>query len=506
MNSMKQLEALRASGGTVRTRGLDDDVIRRFAERDPRLAQAIDDASEAFERLRAQFPRLAGADEAEQIHALQAGLVNFYADDQVNPYVALAAHGPWIVTSKGAVIHDNGGYGMLGFGHAPSHVLAAMSGRQVMANVMTASVSHLRFIEALRREIGHARGGCPFDRFVCLNSGSEAMTLALRLADVNAKQMTEADGRHAGKPVRSAAMRRSFHGRTDRPAQVSDSTRKAYVSHLASFRDRAPLLTVEPNDAAALRELYARADAQGFFIEALLVEPVMGEGNPGLAITREYYDVARALAREHGSLFVIDSIQAGLRAHGCLSIVDYPGFEGCDPPDIESYSKALNAGQYPLSVLALSERAAALYRKGIYGNTMTTNPRALDVACAVLASVTPALRANIRERGAELVRRFRTLADELDGRITQVQGTGLLMSVELDPTYKCYGADSTEEYLRMHGLGVIHGGDNSLRFTPHFGLTSEEIELIVGSVRKALLEGPHAARFEAQEEEQAVGI
>jgi acetylornithine/succinyldiaminopimelate/putrescine aminotransferase len=186
--------------------------------------------------------------------------------------------------------------------------------------------------------------------------------------------------------------------------------------------------------------------------------------------------------------------------------VDYPGFEDCEPPDVESYSKALNAGQYPLSVLAVGERAAGLYRKGIYGNTMTTNPRALDVACAVLESVTPALRANIRDRGAELVRKFKALADDLDGRITQVQGTGLLMSVELDSTYKCYGAGSTEEYLRMHGLGVIHGGDNSLRFTPHFGLTGEEIDLIVSATRKALLEGPHAARFEAQEEEQAVGI
>ena len=45
---------------------------------------------------------------------------------------------------------------------------------------------------------------------------------------------------------------------------------------------------------------------------------------------------------------------------------------------METYSKALNAGQYPLSVLALTAPTAELYRKGVYGNTMTTNPRALD--------------------------------------------------------------------------------------------------------------------------------
>ena len=506
MNAMNQLIGLRSSGGAVRARGLSDEVIRRFADRDPTLSQAVSDAVAAHARLQAEFPDLMAADENEQIHALLGGLVNFYADDQVNPYVALAARGPWIITSKGAVLHDNGGYGMLGFGHAPGHVLAAMGGRQVMANVMTASFSQLCFVQALRREVGHRRGSCPFERFVCLNSGSEAMSLAARLADVNAKLATEPGGAHAGKPIRAAAQRRSFHGRTDRPAQFSDSTRKAYLHHLATFRDRPSLLTVEPNDIAALRELYTRAEREGFFIEILLIEPVMGEGNPGLAMTREFYDVARALTRDHGTLFVIDSIQAGLRAQGCLSIVDYAGFEGCEAPDVESYSKALNAGQYPLSVLALGARAAGLYRKGIYGNTMTTNPRALDVACAVLESVTPALRANVRDRGAELVRKFKALAEELDGRITQVQGTGLLMSVELDPTYKCYGAGSTEEYMRMHGVGVIHGGDNSLRFTPHFGLTGDEIDLIVDATRDALLNGPHADRFEAEEEEDAVGI
>jgi adenylyltransferase/sulfurtransferase len=38
-----------------------------------------------------------------------------------------------------------------------------------------------------------------------------------------------------------------------------------------------------------------------------------------------------------------------------LSFVDYPGMEGIAAPDMETYSKALNAGQYPLSVLAVSD-------------------------------------------------------------------------------------------------------------------------------------------------------
>ena len=62
----------------------------------------------------------------------------------------------------------------------------------------------------------------------------------------------------------------------------------------------------------------------------------MGEGDPGRAVPRAFYDAARRLTREHGTLLLVDSIQAGLRAHAVLSIVDYPGFEGIDPPDMET--------------------------------------------------------------------------------------------------------------------------------------------------------------------------
>jgi acetylornithine/succinyldiaminopimelate/putrescine aminotransferase len=210
-----------------------------------------------------------------------------------------------------------------------------------------------------------------------------------------------------------------------------------------------------------------------------------------------FYAAARELTKAHGTLLLVDSIQAGLRAHGVLSIVDYPGFEGLEAPDMETYSKALNGGQYPLSGLAVTERTAALYRKGVYGNTMTTNPRAMDIATTVLGQLTPALRANIRERGREFLDKLEKLKGELGGLITKVQGTGLLFSCELSDDFKCYGVGSTEEYMRERGIGVIHGGANSLRFTPHFGVTSEEVDLVIEHIRHALLNGPRKAQAEA---------
>lgn len=491
MTVLDRLAPWRRHGGTVMTLGLSDQRITDLVGRFPELDAALRAAEAAYPELKQEFAELLDLDEAEQVRRVQAGYVNFYDPDTVNPYVALTARGPWIVTLKGRVVHDSGGYGMLGFGHTPDAVLEAMARPQVMANVMTPNLSQLRFERALRREIGQRRGGCPYARFITMNSGSEAMTVAGRIADINTKIHTDLGGRHAGKKVKRIAVRGAFHGRTELPALYSDSSRKAYAQHLASHRHhQQQLLTVPSNDLDALRAVFAEAEREGWYIEAMFLEPVMGEGNPGWATQPEFYALARELTLAHGTLLVIDSIQAGLRAHGVLSVVDYPGFERLPAPDLESYSKALNAGQYPLSVLALNERAASLYRVGVYGNTMTTNPRALDVGTAVLKAITPELRRNIVERGAEALQRLEQLRQRLPGLITRVQGTGLLFSCELAPELKCYGRGSIEEDLRRHGFGVIHGGANSLRFTPHFQVSSEELELLMTGVYESLTRAP----------------
>ncbi|QIK81334.1 aminotransferase class III-fold pyridoxal phosphate-dependent enzyme [Lysobacter sp. HDW10] len=493
MNLLDTLKPLRAAG-KQRTQGLEDAIVLDYATRHPELVEAIEAAATAFEQIKREFPQLVEMDEQAQIEAVQDGFLNFYSMDNVNPYVALVARGPWIVTLKGAVLHDSGGYGMLGFGHAPKAVIETMSRAQAMANIMTPSVSQKRFVDAMRKEIGQTRAdGCPYTQFMCLNSGSESVSLAARIVDAHAKEMTDPGAKHAGKEIHRVVVKGSFHGRTDKPALYSDSSRKNYTQFLASYRGEKSVIVIEPYDVDALKKAFADADANGWFIEAMFLEPVMGEGDPGRAVPRAFYDAARELTEAHGSLLLIDSIQAGIRATGYLSFVDYPGMEGINPPDLETYSKALNAGQYPLSVLAANARAADAYKRGLYGNTMTANPRALEVACTVLSLLTPALRANIRERGVEALAKLNALKEETGGLVTKVQGTGLLFSCELAEGFKGYGVGSTEEWMRERGIGVIHGGVNSLRFTPRFESHSDELDLVVAMVKKALQEGPRDA-------------
>jgi len=487
--SLDQLHSLRAAAGPPRTIGLPDDVVASFTRRDPRLGQAVEAAWRTRQRMDSVWDSFFRLPETELCRTLQSGVLNFYAAPGINPYVPLAAKGPWIVTAHGEVLHDSGGYGMLGLGHAPQAVVAGLGAPQVMANVMTPSFGQYRLTERLAKEIGHRRGGCPFGRFVFLNSGSEAVSFAGRVADVHAGTQVRAGGPHAGKRVMRLALVDGFHGRTEGPARLSHSCRPAYARHLPSFDAPDPVVFVPINDEQALERAFEEARDRHVFFEAAFVEPVMGEGVPGLAMSPGYYRLLRSLTAGMGSLLVVDSIQAALRAHGCLSIVDYPGFESAPAPDIETYSKALNAGQFPLSVVALRDEVAARYVTGLYGNTMTGNPRGMDVACAVLDAITDELRANIRERGAELIASLSALSDDLPGAFEDVVGTGLMVSAMLNPAhYRVLGEGGLEEYLRIHGIEMIHGGEAGLRFTPPFDITTEEIQLIVSVVRAGLAE------------------
>jgi len=478
----EHLIEMRNAAGPKITSGLSDHYLAKFAN-DARLADAIEKAYAIWSGLDAEttyrMPEQACIDKAFR------GFQHLYPESTRQPYVPLAAKGPWMVSMHGAVVHDSGGYGMLGYGHNPAPILKAMSEETVMANHMTPSLAHSDFIDALRGEIGRSRPECPFESFICLNSGSEANEMALRLVDMHA-------GRVAGqRKVHNLVIEGSFHGRSLGAAMLTDTTADAYKLHkartLTTMQDMNYTLTCPPNDIETLKHWFTRCEAEGCWIQCVYLEGVMGEGNPGLALSPEFYMAARELTLKYDAALCIDSIQAGMRTTGNLSICDYPGFEQLPAPDFEVYSKALNAGQFPLSVVALSSRGAAWYRHGIYGNTMTGNPRACRVATAVLTSMTPALRQNIQDMGAYSMQKYSELMAEIP-EIIRVNGTGLLYQVKVDPALEVTAMDGIERILRLRGVNVIHGGTNALRFTPNFDITREEVDMQVAHVREVILD------------------
>ena len=406
--------------------------------------------------------------EVKNVVNLQKGYLNFYEHSTISPFVPKGSFGPWIITTDDKVIYDVGGYGMVGLGHNNTKILRELGKPQTMANIMTPSISQKKFFEIFQIKTNNK-----YYKIACLNSGSEANTFACRLANTHNEQ----------KPV-LVHLEGSFHGRTETPSYLSDSCRNIYQSHLYDYKNEVKkLYKLKVNCIDTLEKTFACIEKNGEYPELTIFEPVMGEGNPGLAITPEFYKKLRELTKKHNGLLLADSIQAGLRCCGELSVANYPGFENLDPPDIETFSKALNGGQFPFSVIAMNKKVVDRYKDGLYGNTMSSNPRALDVAIATLQQITPRIKQNIVDQGKYFLQCFEKLKQKHES-IDDINGTGLLVSIFLK---KNVNNIDIERKLRLKGLNIIHGGNNSLRLTPWFLITKEEIDMICDIIDEVLI-------------------
>ena len=401
--------------------------------------------------------------------SLQDNILNFYNKDTISPYVPIAAKGPWIVSNEGKIIYDTGGYGMLGYGHSPEWALNVLSREHVMANVMTPSYEQSVLTIKLKETIGNP---CPYQKFAFLNSGSEAMELAGRIIDTIGKK------KNSKKMSKSIVLKDSFHGRTSHASLFSDSCSNIYKNTLKSFQYHKIVETVEINNLVELKNKINDILNNGFELDSIIMEPVMGEGRPGIALNPEFYNLARQQTVELESILLIDSVQAGIRTNGCLSVVDYPSLKGCAAPDMEVFSKAINSGMYPLSVLALKKEVSEKYEVGTYGNTMCANPKALDIGFETLNKLDKNVSSNIVNQGNNFVNMLNNLKHFYPHVIEEVTGTGLLIAAHINKKYDVVGENGLEMNCRKRGLNVIHGGKNALRFTPYFLINEKEIALI----------------------------
>ena len=177
-------------------------------------------------------------------------IYSFYNPKCTSPFYSFDALGPWIKTTDDRYIYDVGGYGMLGFGHNPQEILQTLQTPNVMANIMTPNHQQHIFSEKISTEIGNKNKlNQTYDKYMLLNSGSEANSLAFLIANI-----------HKHKKSCIINVFDSFHGRTETPSYVSNSIRNNYSKHLNKFKhNKIPkVVSVEQNDVLQLQKTYRK--------------------------------------------------------------------------------------------------------------------------------------------------------------------------------------------------------------------------------------------------------
>jgi 4-aminobutyrate aminotransferase-like enzyme/Ser/Thr protein kinase RdoA (MazF antagonist) len=331
----------------------------------------------------------------------------------------------------------------------------------------------------------------PLDSVFLVNSGSEAVDLALRLA-------LAATGRQG-----VVAMREAYHGWTYLSDAVSTSiadnpdaltTRPSWVHTVDAANDLRGRHRGQAADLYA-PEAVARIDqlaASGHAPAAFIAEAFYGNAG-GLKLPDGYLQQVYAAVRRHGGLAVADEVQVG---YGRLGEWLW-GFEQQRVvPDIVAVAKAMGNG-HPLGAVITSRELAERYRTGGYFFSSTGgSPVSSVVGLAVLDVLRDErLQENARVTGARLKHGLIALAQR-HSLIGAVHGAGLYLGVEfvrdretLEPA-----TEETEAICnRLLELGVIMQptGDhlNVLKIKPPLCLDAAAADFFVAMLDEVLTTG-----------------
>jgi 4-aminobutyrate aminotransferase len=379
-------------------------------------------------------------------------------------------------TSGRAYLDFANGIAVTALGHAHPRVTAAI---HAQVDRLMGPVHAIGFAEStvqLARMLADTFPD-PLDTVLFLNSGSEAIDGAIKLAR-----------RVTGRPA-ILAFRGAFHGRTIGATSVTSSSlnyRQGYEPLLPSiYQLPYPAAYRDFNDdeeaatatcLAYLDDLFATTVAPSQ-VAAILIEPVQGEGGyyPAPAA---FLQALRAICDQHGILLIADEVQSGFGRTGEMWAFEHAGIV----PDVVCVAKAIANG-LPLSAIVASRDVQARWGRGAHGTTYGGNPVACAAGVAVLDTIRDEkLVANARLRGAELTGGMRELMADHPA-IGDVRGPGLMIGVEFvkdratrEPdgaTAEAVTARAAEAGLLLLTCGVQH---QVIRWIPPLDVTVPELE------------------------------
>ena len=347
---------------------------------------------------------------------------------------------------------------------------------------------YAEFAEALVERANRTWPG-EFDVAVPVNSGSEAVDLALRMARA-------ATGRQDVVVPREA-----YHGWT----LASDAVSTSAFDNPAALDSRPEWvhLVDSPNpyrgahrgaDAAEryldeLRETLERAAADGRPIGAFIMEPVLGNAG-GVIPPAGYLAGAYEAVRAQGGLAIADEVQVG---YGRLGSHFWGAALAGARPDVITVAKAAG-NAYPLgAVITRRQVLDRLVDEGMFFSSAAGTPLSARIGTTVLEIIDDE---QLQERAARIGAHFSERMRELQSRqplIGTVHGTGLYQGVELVRDRETREPATAEaavvcERLLAHGIIVQPASErqNVLKFKPPLTIDLADIDAFADALEVEL--------------------
>ena len=332
------------------------------------------------------------------------------------------------------------------------------------------------------RLTGIARQAYPgLDAVFFTNSGAESVEGALKFA------------RAATKRDRFLYLDHAFHGLTLGALSVNGS------EHFREgFGTLLPATPVPLNDLSALKHELERGD-----VAALIAEPIQGKGV--YMPDERFLPEAGRLCRKHGTVFIVDEVQAGLGRTGRFFGGEHWGLD----PDIVTVSKALSGGYVPVGAVLLrrdlhKKTFSGLERCVVHSNTFGMNELAMGAGLATLEVLEcENLIGNAARQGERLLAGLSEMVDRYE-MLHDVRGKGLMIGIEfglpkslkLRAAWKALETMQAGLFAQLVVMGLMHDHRlltqvsghrvNIIKFLPPLILTDEQVEYALTAVDQTL--------------------
>jgi len=340
-----------------------------------------------------------------------------------------------------------------------------------------------------------ALAGRAQDRVFFVNSGSEAVDTALKIAIGYHRVRGDATR------TRVIGRERGYHGVGLGGLSVGGIgvNRKMFASMMMPGVDHLPH-TYSPKHMAfsrglpqwgtqladELERLVALHDAST--IAAVIVEPV--QGSTGVIVPpRGYLERLREICSKHGILLIFDEVITGFGRLGKPFASQFFGVQ----PDLTTFAKAVTNGVVPMGgVLARADIYDAFMSgpehviEFFHGYTYSGHPLAVAAGHASLDAM---IDERLIERAAELSpvleAAVHTLRDE--PHVVDIRNIGLMAAVELEPIAGQPGVRGYRAFERGLDEGILlRVSGEIIALAPPFISSADEVRAMIESLRRTL--------------------
>jgi beta-alanine--pyruvate transaminase len=414
---------------------------------------------------------------------------------KAKPRLIVAGQGAYYTLADGRRVFDGlSGLWCSPLGHSPARVVEAVQ-KQVATLDFAPSfqMGHTAAFTLAERIASLA--GRPDDKVFFVNSGSEAVDTALKIAVAYHRARGEASR------TRIIGRERGYHGVGMGGISVGGilANRKMFaplmipgVDHLPHTWDTSKMgySRGQPDWGLHLAEDLERIVAlhDASTIAAVIVEPM--QGSTGVIVPpKGYLQRLREICTKHGILLIFDEVITGFVRLGTPFAADFFGVQ----PDMTTFAKAVNNATVPLGGVLAASQIYDTFMTGpehiiefFHGYTYSAHPLAIAAAHATLDELA----------AADLINRAATLAPVLEDAIhslrgealvTDIRNLGLAAAIDVAPVpgKPALRAYQVFEQALSRGLMLRFTGE-TLALAPPFISSEDEIRGAVSTLRESL--------------------